>query len=63
VRLYFRIMNATPQTGVADVAIASDWSCRENVVVLTGVLARLERLPIYEFNYIGQPLDLRFIEN
>ena len=56
-------MNATPQTGVADVAIASDWSCRENVVVLTGVLARLERLPIYEFNYIGQPLDLRFIEN
>ena len=60
VRLYFRIMNATPQTGVADVAIASDGSCRENVVALTGVLARLERLPIYEFNYIGQPLDLRY---
>jgi hypothetical protein len=40
--------------GGADFAAVSDRNRKENIVPFTGVLERLESLPIYEYNYRGQ---------
>ena len=44
--------------GASAWAAVSDVNMKDNLVPITGVLERVEQLPIYEYNYKGQPKEV-----